>query len=163
MMGQGSKSVSGRAPRSSTGKTKVVELLERNKNVQLPQPPSQTLPPSPTALCEGLWARTLMTARCLPPVDVQGSSRGLMWGIYFYACTSSTSTRGRYGEGCKCIFSESLGLGAVRRYAREEEEEGHAGVPGASTGGRQRTVMRVRAHSRSQRAVGEGGSTCEAR
>ena len=25
------------------------------------------------ALCEGLWARTLMTVRCLPPVDVRGA------------------------------------------------------------------------------------------
>ena len=64
--------MSGRPPRSSTGKTKVVELLERNKNVQVPQRAPHTLPPFPTALCEGLWARTLMTVRCLPPVDVQG-------------------------------------------------------------------------------------------
>ena len=35
--------------------------------------------------------------------------------------------------------------------------------PGTSTGGRQRTVMRVRAHSLSQRAVAECDGTCEAR
>ena len=68
--------MSGRPPRSSTGKTKVVELLERNKNVQVPQRASHTLPPFPTALCEGLWARALMTVRCLPPVDVQGRPDG---------------------------------------------------------------------------------------
>ena len=37
------------------------------------------------------------------------------------------------------------------------------GLPWTSTGGRQRVVMRVRAHSRSQRAVMEGDGTCEAR
>ena len=38
-----------------------------------------------------------------------------------------------------------------------------SGAPSTSTGGRQQAVMRVRAHSRSQRAVTEGDSTCEAR
>ena len=68
--------MSGRPPRSSTGKTKVVELLERNKNVQLPQPPSRATSPYVTAHCEGLWARTLMTVRCLPPVDAPGVDLG---------------------------------------------------------------------------------------
>ena len=37
-------------------KTKVVELLERNKNVQVLQRASHVLPLFPTAICEGLWA-----------------------------------------------------------------------------------------------------------
>ena len=48
-------------PRSSDDqvfhvKTKVVELLERNKNLQVYQRVSHTLSLSFTALCEGLWA-----------------------------------------------------------------------------------------------------------
>ena len=39
---------------------------------RLPQPPPHVLSPSVTALCEGMWARTLMTVRCLPPVDAPG-------------------------------------------------------------------------------------------
>ena len=69
--------MSGRPPRSSTGNTKVVELLERNKNVQVPQRASHATSPYVTAHCEGLWARTLMTVRCLPPVDVQGTAINL--------------------------------------------------------------------------------------
>ena len=43
--------------------------------VQVPQRASHVLSPSLTPLCEGLWARTLMTVRCLPPVDAPGTSR----------------------------------------------------------------------------------------
>ena len=80
-------------------KTKVVELLERNKNVQLPQPPSHVLSPSVTALCEGLWARTLMTVRCLPPVDVQGfgtvvaGHRRKQQSVDLKACNSEAQTQ----------------------------------------------------------------------
>ena len=65
--------MSGRAPRSSTGKTKRCRASREEKNVQVPQRASHVLSHSVTALCEGLWARTLMAVRCLPPVDVQGS------------------------------------------------------------------------------------------
>ena len=54
------------------GKTKVVGLVEMSRLVQAHQRASHVLPPSPTALCERLWARTLMTTRYLPAVDVQG-------------------------------------------------------------------------------------------
>ena len=91
--------MSGRPPRSSTGKTKVVELLERNKNVQLPQPPPHATSPYVTAHCEGLWARTLMTVRCLPPVDVPGP--GLSQGGAFTqheAEITLTTLQGRQGN-----------------------------------------------------------------
>ena len=53
--------------------TKVVGLVEMSRLVQVHQRASHAPPPSPTALCERLWARTLMTTRYLPAVDVQGT------------------------------------------------------------------------------------------
>ena len=38
----------------------------------MPQRAPHTLSPIIAALCEGLWARTLMTVRCLHPVDAPG-------------------------------------------------------------------------------------------
>ena len=59
------------------GKTKVVGLVEMSRLVQVHQRASHVLPPSATALCAGLWARTLMTTRYLPAVDVhRGGERG---------------------------------------------------------------------------------------
>ena len=43
--------------------TKVVGLVEMSRLVQVHQRASHAPPPSPTALCEWLWARTLMTTR----------------------------------------------------------------------------------------------------
>ena len=106
--------MSGRPPRSSTGKTKVVELLERNKNVQVPQRASHTLSPFIPALCEGLWARTLMTVRYLPPVDVQGLEEVLCLGadVVRRGRAAPTPVEQQYG----CLGQPGQPLGRSRPY-----------------------------------------------
>jgi len=68
--------------------------------VQVHQRASHVLPPSATALCAGLWARTLMTTRYLPAVDVQGPALPASRSVAAPASRAASARRRQRQRGC---------------------------------------------------------------